>query len=254
MNSNHPPLRAVMVSVDYTDLLSITLPYNRHHFESVLIVTNKRDIAGLLPLAEKYNCELFETELFYAYGATFNKWLALESGLDYLGRYGWLCLMDADILWPTDIGTALYNTEVGYLYTPMRRMYNKDLRVIPLENDWYRYPIHRNVNEWAGYSQIFHADDKVLGQPPWHQIDWKHAGGADSFFQRKWNVAHKVRPAFEVLHLGPAGANWCGRVSHYVDGTVPDKARERREELEGYWAGRRGKDESTRFDHEKIHE
>jgi len=250
----HPPLRAIMVSVDYTDLLSITLPYNRHHFESVTIVCSKRDVAGLLPLAEKYDCDLFETDLFYANGATFNKWLALEAGLDYLGRYGWLCLMDADVLWPTNIYDALDDIKLGYLYTPMRRMYDRnDLRMIPLEKDWHLYPIHRNVNEWAGYSQIFHANDPCLGQPPWHQIDWKHAGGADSFFQRKWNVPNKVRPLFEVLHLGPAGVNWCGRASNYVDGTVPREAQSRRDELDSYWRGRHGKpDESTRFNHEKT--
>jgi hypothetical protein len=65
---------------------------------------------------------------------------------------------------------------------------------IPPENEWTKYPIHRNTKEWAGYSQIFHADDPVLGQPPWYDISWSHAGGADSAFQHKWTEDKKIRP------------------------------------------------------------
>ena len=38
--------------------------------------------------------------VFYADGAAFNKWKALELALDSYGRRGWLCVMDADVIWP----------------------------------------------------------------------------------------------------------------------------------------------------------
>jgi hypothetical protein len=116
--------------------------------------------------------------------------------------------MDADVLWPK---TFPFNPEFGYLYTPLRYLYSDFQGSIPKEEDWRRFPIHRNVGEWAGYSQIFYAEDPVLGQPPWHQTYWTHAGGADSFFQRKWPNNKKIRPDWRCLHLGPSGVNWCGK-------------------------------------------
>jgi hypothetical protein len=122
---------------------------------------------------------------------------------------------------------------------------------IPDENEWRNYPIHRNTAEWAGYSQIFHANDPVLGSPPWHEVDWVHAGGADSMFQRKWPRDRKIRPPFEVLHLGLAGENWMGRATPYADGTKPENAEELRTKMQGVWVGRR-KAGPGRFEQEKI--
>ena len=278
-------MRAIMVAVDYTDLLAVTLPYNIHHFEEVWIVTDEKchkevvDVAWQMDNPHKVGITILATGLFYADGATFNKWRALEWGLDQMGRHGWLCLMDADVLWPKGLRWSENTVETeswkpnvetlqcsvshpdgtyschvfvgGYLYTPLRRMCT-DLnqsgflhmpegvwKPYPAERLWNRFPVHRNINEWAGYSQIFHADDPVLGPPPWHETNWKHAGGADSFFQMRWPKEKKVRPPFEVLHLGPAGENWYGRATPYLDGSVPTDAAEKREKVRQIWEGRR---------------
>ena len=266
-------MNALLVSVDYADLLAITLPYNRHHFDRVVIVTapGKPDTE----VAHAHGAEVFITDAFYRRGAVFNKWLALEEGLDWMGRSGWICLMDADVLWPKWVsdrpgeGAIWRYLRPGFLFGALRRMWDGWPRypewlvplgphaltppVIPPEIEWQRFPLHRNVAEWAGYTQIFHAGDPVLGSPPWHEVDWAHGGGSDSMFQRRWPLERKVRLPFEVLHLGPAGANWCGRATVRADGTVPAEARERRELMDRLWAGRRGKPtEAERFRHEKL--
>lgn len=218
-------MKAILVSVDYFDLLSLTLPWNRHHFDEVWVVTSVRDEATQR-VAMAHGANLVLTDLFYADGAHFNKWRALEHGLDQMGRSGWICVMDADVCWPKAVNLTL---KPGCLYTPERR--NAPLLPeIPLEESWSRYPLHRN-KEFAGWTQIFHADDPVLGKPPWYETDWTHAGGADSFFQRKWPGSHKIRPGFEVLHLGERGVNWCGRSSAFLDGTRPEDADQRRKTL-----------------------
>lgn len=234
-------------------------------------------------MAAQYNFDTYGTNAFYDNGAVFNKWAALEEGLDVLGRKGWICLMDADVVWPEKV---TLNLEPGKLYSPLRRMHESygqgydpkcpkcfgngilhtigdnftldrrtslcDCRLsLPPERDWWQFPIHRNIAEWAGYTQIFHADDLVLGQPPWHEVDWKHAGGADSFFQAKWKLVDRIRPEWEVLHLGPAGTNWCGRATPYLDGTVPEGAEEKRKQVHEFFSRRRGRD-ADRFAHEKI--
>lgn len=231
-------MNAIMVAVDYTDLLRITLPYNRHYFDKVVVVTDPRCAYEVWDVCMANDAHCYATDAFYRRGAHFNKWLALEEGLDHMGRNGWICLMDADVLWPkvTDLTRHL---QPGFLYSPLRRMMEQVTLPIPQEDQWRQFPVHRNIHEWAGYSQVFHADDWHLGPPPWHQTDWKHAGGADSMFQAKWSTDYKVRPPFEVLHLGPAGTNWCGRVTPFLDGSLPERAHDRSQALRDYMLTRR---------------
>lgn len=273
-------MNAILVSVDMADLLSITLPYNRHHFDRVLVVTTKGSQDAVE--ADKHSAEVYATDAFYRHGASFNKWLALEEAFDACNyRKSWLCVMDVDVLWPKqlrfqplqqqdsgDKGLAIFNRQedsegfllrAGKLCTPRRRMLEDIGSLVegnhvclPPEDVWGKFPLHPQQQEWAGYSQVFHADDPHLGPAPWHQTDWRHAGGADSFFQAKWPTECKVRPPFECLHLGPAGANWLGRTMDYLDGSKPRGADLRRMQLREMLAARRGKQGMDRFNHERL--
>lgn len=269
-------MRAIMVSVDYSDLLALTLPYNRSNFDTVTIVTSSEDAKNVYPIAAKSDAHVLMTDLFYKGGAVFNKWSALEWALDQIGRTGWLAIMDADVLWPksvskreteneikwhaSDMGGTLYQSK-GMLCTPRRRMWNEWPKLptcvrpeqqvivdgfIPSEQDWTSFPLHPQQREWAGFTQIFHADDPILGQAPWHQVDWLHAGGSDSFFQAKWQEAQKVRPPFEVLHLGVAGTNWMGRATMLADGTIPPGSQEKQEAIKQLWTTRRQREAAIR--------
>lgn len=263
-------LRAILVCVDYADLLALTLPYNLHHFSGVWVVTDGKSLEATkrvcweAPNLTGTSITVLATELFYDRGAKFNKWAGLEWGLDAMGREGWLCVMDADVLWPKGLRWGLFPDgrslslvengresvwSPGHLISPLRRMFPTIPSLPPEEATWGRYPVHSNRKEWVGFTQIFHASDPVLGPPPWHQTDWTHAGGADSFFQAKWPQHKKVRPPFEVLHLGEAGTNWCGRVSPYADGSEPDGAEEKWKELQRMMRERKIR---KGFQHEKL--
>lgn len=236
-------MRAILVCVEYDDFLAITLPYNRHHFSEVMVVTTPDDLATH-QIAIENKAQLYITRAFYEDGAAFNKWRALEQGLDHFGRTGLMCIMDADVLWPKQC--TYWNYQPGYLYTPKRRMCaalqadaNGEV-TIPPEHTWQQYPYHRYLKEWSGYTQVFYATDHHLPVPPWHQTDWIHAGGADSAFQRRWPSDKKLRPGFEVLHLGSGGRNWCGRVTARIDtGQIPAEARSREQRLAGVMRSRR---------------
>lgn len=244
-------MRAILVSVDYGDILALTLPRSRGHFKELMIVSDLRSgDKKTATLAGEYGCHLHLTDIFYEGGASFNKWAALEQGLDHFGRDGWICLLDADIVFPLKIPD--FPLEAGCLYSPLRRMQTDVTRVIPPDSDWEMLPIHRNTAEWAGYCQIFHGSDPVLGKPPWHETNWKHAGGADSFFQQKWPQDRKIRPPFEVLHLGPAGENWFGRASRYTDGNYPVGSSERLERMRSLWRERKQQPRGHEFDKEKL--
>jgi hypothetical protein len=203
-------MNAIMTCVDYSAELALTLPYNRHHFDRVMVVTSLADAFNVHPVAEASGAEVHATDAFYRNGANFNKYLALEEGLDRLGRTGWLCIMDADILLPKGVAVSP-PFEVGKLYGPVRRVCDPFPQEIPPEDSWSSYPILHTYKEFSGYTQIFHASDPALGVPPWHPTNLLHAGKGDWVFQSKWPEPSRIRPPFEVLHLGPINQNWFGK-------------------------------------------
>lgn len=257
-------MNAILVCVDFSDVLQITLPYNRHHFDKLVVVTSPKD-HDTYEVCLENRATPFVTDSFYENGARFNKFKALEQGLDYLGREGWTCLLDCDVLWPKKIPVELNTRKVGMtgkewvkefcqigcLYTPRRRMMIDITQPIPNEDKWKQFPLHAQCVEWAGYTQIFHSGDTALGTPPWHEIDWIHAGGGDSFLQAKWPKEKKIRPIWEVLHLGPSGENWLGRVTKRTDGSLPEGAEVNRAELQQLIRKRRT-NPTNPFFHEKL--
>lgn len=200
-------MRCFIVAVNYP-VLKETVAYNRHHFESVYVITSELDIATH-NICRELCIPFYTTDAFYRHGAHFNKWLALEEGLDFFGRDGWLWIMDADIFLPNKIN---FYFRPGNLYTPHRRMVNCFVD----EAHWNVQREAANKIDFNGYCHIFHSSDPNLPTLPWYQTNWTHAGGADTFFQLNWPQLNKIRPNFEVLHVGPPGTNWCGVGKHGI--------------------------------------
>jgi hypothetical protein len=241
-------MRAIMTCVSFSDILSVSLPYNRHHWDEIMVVTSSADRATQ-EIATQHGARLHVTDCFWDNGAEFAKWKALEQGLDAFGRHGWMAMVDVDVLWPKYVpwlnaSEDCWGRRVGNLYAPLRRMAPWPIDAIPPESRWTEYPLHRQQREMAGYSQLFHADDPVLGQPPWFDTRWRHCGGGDSEFQAKWPEDRKIRPPFQVLHLGESGAHWLGR------GATPEETRRKRRALSEML--RKRTYGPGRFDHEKL--
>ena len=204
-----PELHAIICSVDYSDILSVTLPKMRHHFDHVTVVTTPQDI-DTIQVACDNQAETFKTTLFQP---GFRKYPALEAALEHIGRKGWLCLLDADIVWPHS--PTFPELNIGYIYGPAcRRILNPVTLPLPDQSTWHSLPIQKNsTRELCGFTQIFHAADPHLGHPPWHDISLTHAGAGDSYLARKWPREHQIRLTFEALHLGQNGQDWHGRLS-----------------------------------------
>lgn len=238
-------MKAIIVCVDYWDYLSLTLPLNKHHFSEILVVTSFNDI-NTQEVCKECNVQFHCTDSFYKFGAHFNKWLALEEGLDVLGRNGWLCILDADIVWPEAI--TMPRLEIGKLYAPKRRM---SPNLIP-ESHWKNHALW-HLPEFSGYTQIFNADDPVLGTAPWHELNWLHAGGADTAFQAKWKPDNRIRTPWECLHIGPHGANWCGRTTP-INGHPPENAESRRAALRNFMRLRKSNPKDYSAEKIKCHQ
>lgn len=217
-------MKAILTCVDYGDILALTLPYNRHHFTEVVVVTTPAD-EETQQVAQACNATLHVTPDFYLDGAPFNKWVPLEQGLDILGRDGLICIMDADIAWPKSLPQI--NWQPNIIYSPRRRIHLP--LSLPPEKEWGTCPLHPVAEIWAGYTQIFHGTDTCLPKPPWHQSH-SNAGGPDTVFQNRWK--NKQRLPFEVLHIGPTETNWGGRITPKADGSIVPGAEERAKQIE----------------------
>lgn len=202
-------MNAVITCVNYADYLSWTLPANRKHFDRIVVVTTPGD-SETIAVASQY-AEVVETDVFTAGCSKFAKYAGVEAGLDVVGRDGWLAVLDADIVLPNRLSGV--QMECGFLYSPFRRMCHQFPP--PDETRWREFPRDSVPPPWhfLGYCQIFNAADPVLGSPPWHGTGHKTAARGDMVLMEKWPRERRVRPGWEVLHLGEARRNWSGRVT-----------------------------------------
>ncbi len=209
-------IKAITVCVGYDDILRLTLPTILPHVDKLVIVTSPtdtktQDLAAQYP--EKVRVHL--TDAFYRNGASFNKGLAMEEGFDVLGRDGWILILDADIVLPAHM--PLGKLLIGKLYTPARRILPDIVGMTELPDIKVESLRPRKDHGNFGYFQLFHASDPVLRRRPWYGIDWVHAGGCDSVFEKRWHKADKLRMLFEVIHLGDPDKNWYGRATPRID-------------------------------------
>lgn len=200
-------MRGLTVSVGqwYADLLRITLPKNMRHFQDCLIVTAPGDPA--IEVARNVpNVTVSITDAFTRWGARFNKGLAIEeAGFDTMGRHGWICLHDADILLPDTL--PLSRCVPSRLYGARRRIV-ADVGEYRSDIAWSYWPQLRD-NGCIGFFQLFHAS-AIAHKRPWYDVTFAHAGGGDAAFIEHWRPNDRVVLPFDVLHLGPVDTNWFG--------------------------------------------
>ena len=225
-------MKLLIVSVEYADLLELTLPRNlaAGQVDRALVVTTPADEATRA-VAERNGAEIYCTDAFSRGGAWFNKGAAIEEAFDAIGRQGWILLLDADVVLPPDL--VWPELEPGRIYGAHRRMLPE-----PAEFrdglDWDQYaeiPSERARKYLPGCLQLFNGADPNLRRRPWYPVHWKHAGGCDTEFSAKWPRSLWRWLPFPVLHLGVDAANWCGRTTPFSDGSRPDEAEDRREAL-----------------------
>jgi len=209
----------LVVCVDYTAELALSLPRWLAALDSITVVTTPVDVRTQKLIVD---CELPDralirahiTEVFYAHGALFNKGAAMQEAIDRTHPWrDWVMLFDADVMVPTDLRARLEAADLqpGILHGAHRHQ----AEVSQAETDpelWPQYP----DREVAGYFQLFHVSDPVVADRA-NVLDatFTHAGNYDSLFQNRWgkgaSIERKRWLDVHVLHVGPPGRNWCGR-------------------------------------------
>lgn len=216
-------LTCITVSVQYHDLLSLTMPSRQKWCQRIVVVTSSED-RQTQKLCRDFQVECLVTDCFYYYGAIFNKGLAIEKAFHHTGRQGWYLVLDADIV--LDRFPDITTLDDQKLYSCRRRQLNDPRQIAQWPPDKWRHLPYVTDGELPGCFHLFSSAAQVCRQIPWYGIKWKHAAGCDSEFERKWPKENKVWLPMDILHLGPHGTNWCGRVMEMLDGSLPRGAAE----------------------------
>jgi len=187
--------------------LRITLVRNARHFSSVLVVTSPEDEATQELAGSVSGVEVFVTDAFIRHGARFNKGLAFEEAFAHMGRSGWICIWDADILLPDEMPLDRLSTD--YIYGARRRVLHNVAEWSP-QYDWRKARIVSDAGP-IGYFQLFHADAPALrDQPYWYDPTFAYAGGGDAYFLNLFPRDKRRMLPMHVLHLGECNRHWFG--------------------------------------------
>jgi hypothetical protein len=218
-------LQAIIVCVNYSDILSWTLPFNKKMFDSITIVTSSED-KKTQQVAKENGATIVISDSYKRDGANFNKGAMLNAGYSTISKIDWCVVTDADIIFRENfkinfLKKARHSDALYYalrLDTPSTnkekwlRTYEKNPELI--KELTFNRP-GANKMPW-GYMQLFHPQSCFLDKnKPFYPDHFTSAVDVDYAFQEKWESAYKVLLPETVIHIehGTEGSNWNGRKS-----------------------------------------
>ncbi len=186
----------VCVGKHYAETLAQALPVWLATLDRLMIVTDEKSDKCL----NRYL--YYTTDIFYRYGAHFNKGAALSEAFYHLNPQDWVLNIDADIIPPANWRKLAEPVlRVGNLYGCKRHYENT---TNPREDD----------STWPdlwGYFHLWNVRDPASWIRPVYPVDCGHAGNYDHTFMRRWDENRRVELPFTVEHIGPPRNNWFGQ-------------------------------------------
>lgn len=229
-------LEAVTICVNYSDFLAHTLPYNKHHFNHMVVVTTPEDIETQ-KVCSYYNVQCIVTDEFTKNGDPFNKAKGINVGLQYLSKKDWVIHLDADIYLP-----PLTRHVFERISLDSKNLYGIDRMMCPNFEAWQSFitnptPLHTGwvyihpapfpmgvrIGEYMsegyepiGFFQMWNPKgSNIFLYPNEHGA----ADRTDVLFAKKWKRQNRILiPEIigihldsEDLNLTEMGKNWNGR-------------------------------------------
>jgi len=207
----------LIVSVNYSDFLQLTLPLNRRFIKDILVVTSQEDTLTK-EVCVTHGAKYIEAE-GYDEGKSFNKGKMINAGirhLRYVQNKNWIIHADADVILDKRIESFdLSSLDVNSIYCCKR--YN--LRTIEDFNAIYKVNSEKNHEEFMPVDDVGLVTDKSPGEGYFQlfsknfyseQFEWAHQ--SDLHFARLFDRIIEIKN-YSVVHLGVPGLNWWGRVS-----------------------------------------
>jgi len=201
-------ITAITLSVNYGDILKMTLLHMLDQFDSVYVVTDEQD-RYTRSLARRLNANLVETNIFYDGGAKFNKSKAINLAYRLADANEWVALIDADIMLPENFRDIANNhiCNIDHLYSAPRVVYNtyEDL----INNNYSKDNLGKKTG-W-GYLQIFHPKCPKINKYQLYNERYHDASSGDVEFRYQWGEDEIITLPIVLKHLGPVKSNWSGR-------------------------------------------
>jgi hypothetical protein len=227
-------IEAVLVCVNFSDVLAHTLPLNKKHFDRMVVVTDEGD-AATWTMCRHHHVECVTTNDFYRQDHAFNKGRGINAGLERLGRKDWLIQIDADIVLPPRFRELVE----GVCQLEAENIYGIDRLMCPDFDAWIQYvaaPVCQHPDEIfvipepfrmgarvaklgddgftpIGFFQMWNVASGIVDYPVEHGI----GGRADMAHALRWPRHRRVLiPEIIGIHLegpiAPGQKNWRGRV------------------------------------------
>ena len=172
-------IEAIIVCINYSDFLKTTLPFNKNHFDNLVVVTDTKD-EETAKTCEFYNVKCIQTDVFYSNNSkTPNKALGINEGLKHLNKDGWILQIDADIWLP-----PLFSSIVRSLPLEEDSIYGIDRLMCNSYKDWINF-IHMNGKALIHEGWVFlHMHHFPVGQ---RIVDYNNDGYYPIGYFQLWN-------------------------------------------------------------------
>jgi glycosyltransferase involved in cell wall biosynthesis len=231
-------IQTIITCVNYSDYLSETLPFNKRHFDELIIVTTPEDVETQKVCAN-LKVPFVTTNSFYDNGASFNKGRGINFGIQWLQNPDWILHMDADIVLPPMTRAVLDKAQLNE-----QHIYGIDRMNCPTFAEWRKYlqetyaqhenSIYIHPGPWGigtrmmyleyggyvplGFFQLFNANSHVVATTGYYPEEYHAADYSDIKFSLKWARTHRhLLPEIVGIHLmtedSYCGVNWRGRRS-----------------------------------------
>jgi hypothetical protein len=229
----------IIVCVNYSDFLGITLPINSRFIKNILVVTTTGD-KDTQELCRLHGIQYIETNVFYepSYSSNsskhwcqkalsyikspmrlfkrkiFNKAKAINLAVNTVlaDKPGeWVLLLDADIVLPPEIASVdVNNLDRDTLYGTERVVYRT-------KDDWTtKSNAYLDRHKFMGFFQLFHTSSNNFTKDYFcYNEKYNYADLSDYEFAKKWPT--KTLLEFYSVHLGETEQNWDGRVTERWD-------------------------------------
>lgn len=218
-------LEAVLVCVNYSDILQITLPRNLNFFDRINVITHNND-NETIKLCKKYNVDITITDRMYENKKDdFNKGKALNEGIKELTKQDWLVIIDADMTFSNNLRDELKNN-----IKDKNKIYGIPRYLCKTHEEWNKYLIDESIiSSWpcqkrksigVGYFQMTNFNNEIMKEMTknnlWYSEGWGHCGRSDRYFYRSWpdDLRSSISNVYGI-HLGDDSfqANWRGRTT-----------------------------------------
>lgn len=196
----------VVVAVNYTDKLRITLERNKGFFSKYIVITSPND-KSTIDICKRFGVTCCIFHKFYASGAKFNKSGAihdLQQILHTVFPEHWIMLLDADIILPPNIEELLLRSPLdrNVLYSLPRKDYATYLDYQTGTN------LRPYLLNFMGFMQLYFDKSKLYAP-----ISYSCAGCDWDFRELFGSHVKLLDEDAYIVHLGEDTVNHNGRTS-----------------------------------------